>query len=282
MSSSDPISEEDLLAFVDGEMDAATSEAISTHLAYFPQDAALVKDWRHQNELIRASFARVEHEPVPLSLSLKPPRNPRAKSFLRLVSSAGEDVNLTQSSTSRGDLLKLGFAVLLAFGSGVVAAILTPHVTSRVSAFFNDIAPASKELSITQQAMEQALLTSDTSDAANTGVPLRLSGQDLAALGLTIRGINAGSATQSHGPCLLLSKDRQPLTLCIEDIRGMAPHQASDFKMATAQSTHSAAVNSISWAENGVRLALAGRLTEAELLDLARQISKRGEKAAAP
>jgi len=291
-----PISEEDMLAFVDGEMDAATSEAISAHLANFPQDAALVKDWRHQNELIRASFARIEHEPVPLSLSLKPPRNARTKSFIRLVSPATDETGAAHDDGSRVEIVKLALAVLLAFTGGVIAAILTPHVTNRVTRLVHELTSPAAEFSVTLQAMERALLTSDTPDAsvpATSGSNFRIAAQDLSALGLTIRGFETANGAQKHNPCLLLSKAALPLTLCIEDTKDLAAPAETAFKISPAPPpsrseavslgmVHAMKVFTVTWRESGARLALAGRVPEADLLDLARQISKRGDRVAAP
>jgi len=280
--SSAPISEEDLLAFIDGELDAATSEAISTHLANFPEDAALVRDWRHQNDLVRASFARVEHEPVPLSLSLQSPRNPRTKGFLRLVPTI-KDASAPAKNGARVELVKLALAALLAFGGGIGSALLTPHVANRITSFFHGATSPATELSAALQAMERAFLTADSPDSKSVGTSsLRISADELLALGLTIKGFEAGSIAQKRVPCLLLGKAGQALALCLDDTSGSAMHQPPDFKAAPAAQTASASgINSVTWAENGTRLALAGRLPASEILDLARQISKRGDPVAA-
>ncbi len=66
------VGEEDLHAFVDGELDAQRRKAISAFLAASPADHAKVEAWRQQNLLLRAAFAPVAHEPVPLDLSPVP------------------------------------------------------------------------------------------------------------------------------------------------------------------------------------------------------------------
>jgi anti-sigma factor RsiW len=72
-----PITEEDLHALVDGELDAPRLKQILTCLATVA-DHAKVDAWRQQNILLQAAFAPVTHEPMPLGLSLAP-CVPRAK-----------------------------------------------------------------------------------------------------------------------------------------------------------------------------------------------------------
>jgi anti-sigma factor RsiW len=64
-----PLSEEDLHGFVDNEVDDERREVVVTHLSHTPADAARVEGWRQQNILLRAAFAQVSLEQVPVSLS---------------------------------------------------------------------------------------------------------------------------------------------------------------------------------------------------------------------
>ena len=64
-----PIADEDLHAFVDGEVDDDKYEAVLAYLATAPTDAARVEVWRQQNILLRAAFSQVTLEQVPMSLS---------------------------------------------------------------------------------------------------------------------------------------------------------------------------------------------------------------------
>lgn len=60
-----PVSEDELHAYVDGELPADRREAVATWLAEHPEQAALVAAWRAQAESIRARFDSVADEPVP-------------------------------------------------------------------------------------------------------------------------------------------------------------------------------------------------------------------------
>jgi anti-sigma factor RsiW len=70
MNSDLPVTEDELHAFVDGELAADRREAVEAWLATHPDDAARVGAWRAQTEAIRARFANVAAQPVPLRLKL--------------------------------------------------------------------------------------------------------------------------------------------------------------------------------------------------------------------
>jgi anti-sigma factor RsiW len=70
MESDLPVTEDELHAFVDGELPADRVEAVEAWLATHPQDAARVNTWRSQMHAIRARYSDVGAEPVPLRLKL--------------------------------------------------------------------------------------------------------------------------------------------------------------------------------------------------------------------
>ncbi len=55
------IDEKDLHAYVDGQLDARRSREVEAWLAVHPEDAAMVADWRAQNDDIRALFSNYAH-----------------------------------------------------------------------------------------------------------------------------------------------------------------------------------------------------------------------------
>jgi anti-sigma factor RsiW len=65
-----PVSEDELHAYVDGQLPAERSEAVIAWLAAHAEDAALVAAWRAQADSIRARYSSVGNEPVPERLSL--------------------------------------------------------------------------------------------------------------------------------------------------------------------------------------------------------------------
>ena len=66
-----PVTEEELHAFVDGQLPADRREAVAAWLAANPDQAVLVAAWRSQAESIRARYGAVADEPVPERLTLE-------------------------------------------------------------------------------------------------------------------------------------------------------------------------------------------------------------------
>jgi anti-sigma factor RsiW len=65
-----PVTEDELHAFVDGELPADRREAVSEWLAAHPDAAAQVAAWRAQAEAIRARYGATIDEPVPQRLKI--------------------------------------------------------------------------------------------------------------------------------------------------------------------------------------------------------------------
>ncbi|HXD45487.1 MAG TPA: anti-sigma factor [Pseudolabrys sp.] len=65
-----PVREDELHAFVDGELPADRREAVTAWLAENPEQAALVAAWQAQAESIRARYGAVADEPVPARFDL--------------------------------------------------------------------------------------------------------------------------------------------------------------------------------------------------------------------
>lgn len=65
-----PVTEEELHAFVDGELPPDRREAVEAWLAAHPDDAARVGAWRAQSEAIRSRYHDIAAQPVPSRLKL--------------------------------------------------------------------------------------------------------------------------------------------------------------------------------------------------------------------
>ena len=65
-----PVTEDELHAYVDGELPADRREALEAWLSSHPEDAARVAAWRAQADAIRARYGSVIDEPVPARLAL--------------------------------------------------------------------------------------------------------------------------------------------------------------------------------------------------------------------
>ncbi len=74
------VTEEQLSAWVDGELDAASQQQVAAWLQQHPEDAARVKRWEADRDALRELFARQPDAPVPPRLSAavwRPLRTPR-------------------------------------------------------------------------------------------------------------------------------------------------------------------------------------------------------------
>src|SRR4029078_12320229 len=64
------VTEDELHAYIDGELPGDRMEAVASWLAAHPEQAALVASWRAQAESIRARYGATADEPVPERLKL--------------------------------------------------------------------------------------------------------------------------------------------------------------------------------------------------------------------
>lgn len=60
-----PVTDLELHAYVDDELDAAARARVERHLAEHPHDAARVRDWAAQRAALRERFGRLPQEPLP-------------------------------------------------------------------------------------------------------------------------------------------------------------------------------------------------------------------------
>src|SRR5262245_10261371 len=62
------VTEDELHAYVDGELPADRRDAVEAWLEAHPDDAAQISAWRAQADAIRARYGDIVNEPVPASL----------------------------------------------------------------------------------------------------------------------------------------------------------------------------------------------------------------------
>ncbi|HTP94090.1 MAG TPA: anti-sigma factor [Xanthobacteraceae bacterium] len=82
------ITQDELHAYVDGELRGERLTAIEAWLAAHPEDAALVATWRNQAELIRARFGAISNEALPEQLSLTRLAQSRRRSVVVIATAA--------------------------------------------------------------------------------------------------------------------------------------------------------------------------------------------------
>ena len=81
-----PVTEDELHAYVDGELPTDRVNAVETWLASHPDDVSRVAAWREQINAIRARYGAVVNEPTPSRLALD--RLPRASWSWRATAAA--------------------------------------------------------------------------------------------------------------------------------------------------------------------------------------------------
>jgi anti-sigma factor RsiW len=82
------VTEDELHAYVDGELRADRRAAIEVWLGAHPDDAAKVAAWRHQAELIQARYGAVAQETPPARLNLVRLARARRRGFLAAAAAA--------------------------------------------------------------------------------------------------------------------------------------------------------------------------------------------------
>lgn len=102
---SDPVSEDDLHAFVDGALSDARRLEVEAWLASHPADAARVQAWQAHNLSLHAAFDSVLNEPLPLDLVRAARRRHAARPVYKAIAAT----------------LALGVSGLLGYGIGVVS-----------------------------------------------------------------------------------------------------------------------------------------------------------------
>jgi anti-sigma factor RsiW len=78
-----PITEQELHAYVDGQLDVARHAEVEAYLAQNPEAAQKVKEYRAYNQGLHALFDSTLQEQVPATLTAKPPPGKKAAPYLQ-------------------------------------------------------------------------------------------------------------------------------------------------------------------------------------------------------
>lgn len=265
MTTPQPVTEDDLLSFVDNEVDDPKREAVTAHLATAPHDAARVEAWRQQNILLRTAFAQVLLEPVPPGLS--------AASVPRLValpSRASGGSAARRAFSRRLQRRSLAFTTA-AFVAGICVALAASFSVSRYTNLANQNAASSRgpalaliaTAALHQQtaSMPQSVLTA----AAGSVEPVLAILPYLRGEGLDLRRGNVRGKPEEPANCLDFNDAAHaPVVLCIAAAK--SPFN-DDFQSLAVYST-----NSVYWHEAASLYALAAPYNNERLIALARHI----------
>jgi anti-sigma factor RsiW len=245
-----PIAEEDLHAWVDGQLDADRQPAVSRYLQDHPDIARRVAVWRGQRGALRAAFAAVSDEPIPSRLQLD-----------RLIRLA-----------RRGAIWRTAASVLLAFGLGSAAGWLLhsglqPPGTAAITLLAQQA--VSNHVVYTADRRRPTELGAQQRDDLARWVSNRLNHQveppDLSADGFSYMG--GRLAATPDGPAGLFMYDGPQsvrLTVFVLPLKtaGEMPIQHVDF----------AHVDGCAWIDKGIGYTVVGKLPPSELRRIAEQV----------
>lgn len=259
-----PLSEEDLHGFVDNELDDERREIVLTHIAHTPADATRVEAWRQQNILLRAAFAQVPLEQVPVSLSCTfAPRLISLPSFTAAGSQARR--NYARHLQRRS----LVFTVA-AFIAGICITLAASFSVSRYTAHFAGtpalhgaglaiLATSDLPSAQAKTAARTLLKMPGAVEPALALIPL-LKSEGIELLRGEIRG-----RPDNPAHCLdFVDASATPIVLCVSAAK--LPVN-SDFESLTTF-----AANAVYWRESESIYALAAPVEQSRLMALAKRI----------
>lgn len=123
-----PVTEDELHAYVDGELPADRREAVTAWLAANPEQAATVAGWRAQADSIRARYGAVADEPVPERLTLdRVLRNGRASTRRWTAIAAAAAIAAFMIGGAAGWMARGASAAAPQSGGSITADALEAH-----------------------------------------------------------------------------------------------------------------------------------------------------------
>ena len=266
-----PLSEAELHGLVDSRLDKIRLAELRRRLKSHPAEQNRVDRWREQNDLIRATFAEVEGEILPVSLDLTPP--PR----LHCVVSDSRSVPLRQldapSVRGRAGLAKrtrLSLLVLTVLAIAAILAVLWVALDPR---------RASQPILAASSAVPaDAVLAARTLDALNdaaTGSSLRLPSSGLQFLATRLipdlgdQGFGfIGATTRPDAPQTVIFLYQNGAAERV--VLGLARAASSE---VTASAVKDLGEHAVTWRRPGRRFVLAGTMPVERLRAIGNAIS---------
>jgi anti-sigma factor RsiW len=248
-----PIAEEELHAYVDGQLEPERQQAVQRYLQEHPDVARRAGAYQAQREALRAAFAGVADEPIPPRLNL--------------------EVLIQQSLVRRRTPWRAAAAVLLAFGLGGAGGWFGHGVVPVPGATITLLTQeaVSNHVVYTADRRRPTELGADQRDDLARWVSNRLNHAvappDLSADGYRYMGGRL-AATQD-GPAGLFMYDDpqgQRLTVFVLPLHAAKarPIQHVDFDN----------VDGCAWIDKGIGYTVVGKLPRAELLRLAELVRR--------
>ncbi len=240
------VSEQDLHAYVDGQLDPVRNAEIEAHLAANPQALARVDAYRKQNQMLHALFDPTLEEPLPAALQRRqrPRSNPQ---WQRVAAMAGT----------------LALGLVLGYGlRGVTAPTIGPMALSKQAAFAHVAFVPEVLHPVEVSAQQEAHLVNWLSKRLGGDVRApHLSGAGFELMGGRLLPSDAGPAAQ-----FMYQDNRgQRLTLYVK--REPARDAETAFRFAKEKG-----VSVFYWIDRDFGYALSGDLPKGELLKVAETV----------
>jgi anti-sigma factor RsiW len=243
----DDISEADLHAYVDGELDRHRRREVEAHLAHHPEAARRVAAWQAQKEGLHALFDGVLAEPLPPALEFACRRNREKRLWGAIAAGLWLALGVLVGWFARGESPTPSLASLPQ-EAAVAHVVYAPEVMHPVEV----------------GAAEEAHLEKWLSRRLNT--PLKV--PDLTATGFKLLGGRLLPATE--GPAAqFMYQDAQGrrLTLYVRVLAAAAKETAFRYD-------HRDGVGVFYWVDGGLGFALSGELERPQLLAVAEAVYK--------
>jgi anti-sigma factor RsiW len=236
-----PIAEEDLHAYVDGQLDEARRGEIEAYLARNPEEAERIAGYARQRDALRAAFAPLAEAPIPPSLNVGrmiASERARARGRWRMAAAASLALALFGTGGTSGWMLR---------GQAVVPETGIAGLSHVAAESWNVFAPDLLH-PVEFRAVERPALMNWI--ATRTGT--RIMAPDLSASGFRFMG--GRLVTTGHGPAALFMYDDDQGTRLVLLGQPMRKHDRNA-PMARFEDTH---VAGYSWATDGIGYSLAG------------------------
>ena len=249
-----PIGDDELHAYVDGQLDPARREPVERHLAGHPEAARLVAAWQAQRAALRAAFAADVAEPLPPRLKL---------------------THIIRERMQRRRVpWRIAAGIVLALGAGGAAG------------WFLHASPVPGRTELAMQVLRQEALTSHIVYAPDRRHPIEVGAADEAHLrqwlsnrlgqtvappdlsGLGYRLIGGRLLATEHGgpAALFMYVDTQGKRLSL-----LLRPMARDLRAPQTDMTPGV-VNGCAWINNGMGYAVVAEVPDTELDRIADQI----------
>jgi anti-sigma factor RsiW len=247
-----PISQDDLHAYVDGQLPAERQQAVEFHLRRNPESARRVADYQVQRNVIRAALASRAAEPLPPELSL-----------VRIIA-------------RRNRLLPwlVAASILLSLGLGTGAGWFLhggpePGLTQQAMALLGQEALASHAVYAVDDRHPVEILGADAPHLQqwlSNRLDRTVVAPDLSALGYHLIGGRLLATERGRAAALLMYEDAGHHRISVL-LRPMTP--ALHAPGALIQKN---GVNGRAWIANGLGVAVVAALPERDITPLAAQI----------